>query len=126
METVVAPSAPAAMDHTATMTTEPRESIEKAEAKPASALTPPTSEEMNVEEQKKQEHEDSELSDLDLDDDDLEDIEPDHYWDGENGGKIPVFKPTMDQFRSFKKFVDKIDKYGMKSGIVKVIPPKEW
>jgi hypothetical protein len=32
----------------------------------------------------------------------------------------------MDQFRSFKKFIDKIDKYGMKSGIVKVIPPKEW
>jgi jmjN domain len=33
---------------------------------------------------------------------------------------------TMDQFRSFKKFIEKIDKYGMKSGIVKVIPPKEW
>ena len=32
----------------------------------------------------------------------------------------------MDQFRSFKSFVQKIDKYGMKSGIVKVIPPKEW
>ena len=126
MAAVVAPSAPAAMEHTAAMTAEARESIEKAEAKPASALTPPTSEEMNHEDQKKQEHEDSELSDLDLDDDDLEDIEPDHYWDGENGGKIPVFKPTMDQFRSFKKFVDKIDKYGMKSGIVKVIPPKEW
>lgn len=32
----------------------------------------------------------------------------------------------MEQFRSFKKFCDKVDKYGMKSGIVKVIPPKEW
>jgi len=32
----------------------------------------------------------------------------------------------MDQFRSFKSFIHKIDKYGMKSGIVKVIPPKEW
>ena len=32
----------------------------------------------------------------------------------------------MDQFRSFKQFISKIDKYGMKSGIVKVIPPKEW
>ena len=115
------------MEPAAAMATEARESIEKSEAKPATALTPPTSEEMNIDEQKKKEHEDSELSDLDLDDDDdLEDIEPDHYWDGENGGRIPVFKPTMDQFRSFKKFVDKIDKYGMKSGIVKVIPPKEW
>lgn len=101
--------------HAAKPTTEPV-------AKPPHALTPPTSEEMNHEE-KIQEHEDSELSDLDLDEDDEEEIEPDHYWDG---GKIPVFKPTMDQFRSFKKFVEKIDKYGMKSGIVKVIPPKEW
>ncbi|KAF3918827.1 hypothetical protein ABW20_dc0100910 [Dactylellina cionopaga] len=33
---------------------------------------------------------------------------------------------TMKQFKSFKKFIDKIDHYGMKSGIVKVIPPKEW
>lgn len=32
----------------------------------------------------------------------------------------------MNQFRSFKDFIQKIDKYGMKSGIVKVIPPKEW
>ena len=32
----------------------------------------------------------------------------------------------MNQFRSFKEFVQKIDKYGMKSGIVKVVPPKEW
>lgn len=81
------------------------------------ALTPPTSEDMD-----KRERSSSELSELEDDDAD-EDIEPDHYFEG---GKIPVFKPTMDQFRSFRKFVDKIDKYGMKSGIVKVIPPKEW
>ena len=93
-----------------------------AQQKPANALTPPTSEEMNHDEMKKEHAEDSELSDLDLDDDE-EEIEPDHYWDG---GRVPVFKPTMDQFRSFKKFVEKIDKYGMKSGIVKVIPPPEW
>ena len=112
------------MEQATTALSEPesvKDSIEP-QAKPANALTPPTSEEMNHDEPKK-EHEDSELSDLDLDDEDEEDIEPDHYWEG---GKIPVFKPTMDQFRSFKKFVDKIDKYGMKSGIVKVIPPKEW
>lgn len=113
------------MEHMVDMSPEPREapkeSIEPV-AKPANALTPPTSEEMNHDEQKK-EHDDSELSDLELDDDDGEEIEPDHYWDD---GKIPVFKPTMDQFRSFKKFVEKIDKHGMKSGIVKVIPPKEW
>ncbi|KAJ5166878.1 uncharacterized protein N7482_005659 [Penicillium canariense] len=52
-----------------------------------------------------------------------EDIEPDHYY---GGGKIPVFKPTMDQFRDFQSFISKIDKYGMQAGIVKVVPPKEW
>ncbi|TGZ77726.1 hypothetical protein EX30DRAFT_374373 [Ascodesmis nigricans] len=56
-------------------------------------------------------------------DDDDEVIEPAYYY--ENLG-IPVFTPTMDQFRSFKKFVDKINHYGMQSGIIKIIPPKEW
>jgi hypothetical protein len=92
--------------------------------KPANALTPPTSEEMNID--PKQEPEESDLSELDLSDDDDEEVFPDHFWDEENGGKIPVFKPTMDQFRSFKRYIEKIDKYGMKSGIVKVIPPAEW
>ncbi|ORY17991.1 hypothetical protein BCR34DRAFT_378608 [Clohesyomyces aquaticus] len=87
-------------------------------ATPKPALTPPTSEDMD---KRERERLSSELSELDSDDD--EEIEPDHYFDG---GKIPVFKPTMDQFRSFKKYVDKIDKYGMKSGIVKIIPPIEW
>ncbi|KAK5108171.1 hypothetical protein LTR62_008702 [Meristemomyces frigidus] len=90
--------------------------------KPANALTPPTSEEMNHNEHH-HDNEDSELSDLDLDDEEDAEIEPDHYWDD---GKIPVFKPTMEQFKDFKRFCDKIDKYGMKSGIVKVIPPPEW
>ena len=27
---------------------------------------------------------------------------------------------------SFAKFIEKVDKYGMKSGIIKVVPPKEW
>jgi hypothetical protein len=33
---------------------------------------------------------------------------------------------TMEQFKDFKKFIEKINPYGMKSGIVKVVPPKEW
>ncbi|KAF3398269.1 DNA damage-responsive transcriptional repressor RPH1 [Penicillium rolfsii] len=52
----------------------------------------------------------------------LEDIEPDHYY---GGGKIPVFKPSMDQFSDFQSFIKRIDKYGMQAGIVKVVPPKE-
>ncbi|KAF2016556.1 hypothetical protein BU24DRAFT_422916 [Aaosphaeria arxii CBS 175.79] len=82
------------------------------------ALTPPTSEDLD----KRDERLSSELSELDSDEE-FGEIEPDHYFEG---GKIPVFKPTMEQFRDFKRFVDKVDKYGMKSGIVKVIPPKEW
>lgn len=59
------------------------------------------------------------------------------YTSGSNGygwmpyvakGQMLTFRSaqTMDQFRSFKKFVNKIDKYGMKAGIVKVVPPQEW
>jgi hypothetical protein len=56
--------------------------------------TPPTSEDMN-----KHEDHSSDLSELEDDDDDdadgeLEDVKPDHYWDEENGGKVPVFKPV--------------------------------
>ncbi|GAT28461.1 jumonji family transcription factor [Aspergillus luchuensis] len=73
----------------------------------------------------------SELSDLELDPNvngaqeipsveaDDEEIEPDHYY---GGGKIPVFKP----FRDFQSFINKVEEYGMRSGIIKVIPPKEW
>jgi len=75
-------------------------------------LTPPTSDDAG----KRDEVEDAE-------DEDIGDVEPAEYYDG---GKIPIFRPTMRQFKDFQKFVNKIDKYGMKSGIVKVIPPKEW
>ncbi|KAL7943854.1 hypothetical protein V8C42DRAFT_328644 [Trichoderma barbatum] len=85
----------------------------------------------------KSESSDSELSDLEdeppLEDapmfppdlgveDDIGDIQPDHW----SSGNVPVFKPTMDQFRDFKRFMTKVDSYGMKSGIIKVIPPDEW
>ncbi|KAJ3557377.1 hypothetical protein NPX13_g9938 [Xylaria arbuscula] len=45
-------------------------------------------------------------------------------WDW--SGDVPIFKPDMSQFKDFKKFMEKIDSYGMKSGIVKIIPPQEW
>ena len=48
-------------------------------------------------------------------------VEPDHY-----SGEIPVFKPTKKQFQDFYKFNKAINKYGMQSGIVKIIPPKAW
>ncbi|QSL65942.1 hypothetical protein MERGE_003079 [Pneumocystis wakefieldiae] len=53
----------------------------------------------------------------------IHDILPDHYYDN---GKIPVFKPTMEQFHCFRRFVKSIDSYGMETGIVKIIPPSEW
>ncbi|KAK9455902.1 JmjC domain, hydroxylase-domain-containing protein [Dipodascopsis uninucleata] len=70
-----------------------------------------------------EEEDDDDIEDEEDEADDKEEIYPDHYYDG---GKIPVFKPTLKQFESFKKFIKKIDHYGMKSGIVKVIPPPEW
>jgi hypothetical protein len=51
-------------------------------------------------------------------------IKPDHYYEGKDG--IPVFKPTYEQFKDFKSFIMAVRPYGMNSGIVKVIPPKEW
>ncbi|KAK2072004.1 hypothetical protein P8C59_006383 [Phyllachora maydis] len=52
---------------------------------------------------------------------DIGDVFPDHW-----SGTVPVFRPNMKQFKDFKLFMQKIDQYGMKSGIVKVIPPQEW
>lgn len=50
---------------------------------------------------------------------------------GRRGGNkgIPVFEPTMKEFEEeggFYGYVQRIEKYGMRSGIVKVIPPREW
>ncbi|KAL0569180.1 hypothetical protein V5O48_012788 [Marasmius crinis-equi] len=73
--------------------------------------------------------------------------QPDHFYDGapihatpDSQGKtwldpdddrlatrgIPVFKPTMEEFRDFEAYMLRIERWGMYSGIVKVIPPKEW
>ncbi|KAH7886650.1 JmjC domain, hydroxylase-domain-containing protein [Phlebopus sp. FC_14] len=39
---------------------------------------------------------------------------------------IPVFKPTMEEFADFEGYMNKIECWGLRSGIVKVIPPTEW
>lgn len=46
---------------------------------------------------------------------------------GEKG--VPVFEPTMQEFAEeggFYGYVKRIEKYGLRSGIVKVIPPAAW
>ncbi|KAL5342349.1 hypothetical protein BJX70DRAFT_410445 [Aspergillus crustosus] len=108
------------------------DSIAGGPATDAASITPPHSVKGTKE---VQDGAPSELSDLELDNKPAgapeatpvkvedEEIEPDHYY---GGGKIAVFKPTMDQFRDFQAFINRVDKYGMRSGIVKVIPPKEW
>ncbi|KAK7203424.1 JmjC domain, hydroxylase-domain-containing protein [Myxozyma melibiosi] len=85
-------------------------------------LTPPPSCENDFQEPVVEDESDDSLDDEQEEEEDLEPIEPDHYFDG----TVPVFKPTMEQFESFPKFIKRIDSYGMKTGIVKVIPPKEW
>ncbi|KAK2591092.1 hypothetical protein QQS21_011226 [Conoideocrella luteorostrata] len=52
---------------------------------------------------------------------DIGEVLPDEW-----SGAVPIFRPTSHQFRDFKKFMKKVDPYGMKSGIIKIIPPKEW
>lgn len=39
---------------------------------------------------------------------------------------IPVFKPTMEEFQNFEAYVSRIEPWGQRSGIVKIIPPQEW
>ncbi|KAI0776874.1 hypothetical protein BD413DRAFT_610467 [Trametes elegans] len=39
---------------------------------------------------------------------------------------IPVFKPSMDEFEDFEAYMTRVEPWGMRSGIVKIIPPKEW
>ncbi|VDC01252.1 unnamed protein product, partial [Peniophora sp. CBMAI 1063] len=74
-------------------------------------------------------------------------VQPDHFYGSENApitprsdGRtwldpeddpsasrgIPVFKPTMDEFRDFEGYMKKVECWGMKSGIIKIVPPKEW
>ncbi|KIW68430.1 hypothetical protein PV04_04377 [Phialophora macrospora] len=48
-------------------------------------------------------------------------VKPDRY---ENG--VPIFTPTMEQFRDFQRYVKGVDPYGMQSGIVLIDPPEEW
>ncbi|RMD43318.1 hypothetical protein DV735_g1877, partial [Chaetothyriales sp. CBS 134920] len=48
-------------------------------------------------------------------------IKPDRY---ENG--VPIFTPTMEEFRDFEKYVRGVDPYGMQHGIVLIDPPEEW
>lgn len=43
----------------------------------------------------------SELSDLDDPEEDIGEVTPAYYGDG----GVPVFEPTMDQFKSFKLYV---------------------
>lgn len=39
---------------------------------------------------------------------------------------IPVFKPTMEEFQDFEQYMERVEVWGRKSGIVKIIPPAEW
>lgn len=39
---------------------------------------------------------------------------------------VPVFTPSWHDFRDFYTYSQSIDEWGMRSGIVKIIPPKEW
>lgn len=57
----------------------------------------------------------------------------DHNWTFSGSSKdvpsIKVFRPTWDEFKDFKKYLEKIESEGIeayRAGIAKIIPPKEW
>ncbi|KAJ7186669.1 hypothetical protein C8R46DRAFT_277518 [Mycena filopes] len=39
---------------------------------------------------------------------------------------IPVFKPSMDEFADFEGYMTRVECWGRRSGIVKIVPPPEW
>ncbi|XP_050400472.2 lysine-specific demethylase 4A isoform X1 [Patella vulgata] len=44
-----------------------------------------------------------------------------------SGPKIMVFRPTMEEFKDFPKYINYIESQGAhKAGLAKVIPPPEW
>ncbi|KYK56120.1 regulator of deoxyribodipyrimidine photo-lyase PHR1 [Drechmeria coniospora] len=73
----------------------------------------PGSERQPSERRREQQEEEAEV--------DIGEVLPDHW-----SGAVPVFRPTMFQFKDFQRFMKKVDGYGMKSGIIKIIPPREW
>lgn len=44
----------------------------------------------------------------------------------EVSGGVPIFRPSMNEFEDFQQYMKAVNKFGMQSGVVKVIPPKEW
>ena len=36
---------------------------------------------------------------------------------------VPVLKPSMEEFEDFEGYINKVEVWGMRGGIVKVIPP---
>ncbi|KAI1769107.1 hypothetical protein GGR53DRAFT_474427 [Hypoxylon sp. FL1150] len=66
-------------------------------------------------------HDNAQVNPQEEEEEDIGEVEP-----AEWSGTVPVFRPDMHQFKDFKKFMTKVDRYGMKSGIIKIIPPKEW
>lgn len=40
--------------------------------------------------------------------------------------EAPVFRPTMEEFRDFNKFIQSVWDKAVPYGIMKIIPPAEW
>ncbi|KAK8107358.1 uncharacterized protein PG998_009371 [Apiospora kogelbergensis] len=79
---------------------------------------PPTAPTSTTDEEEIKKEEQDAPAQEEEEEDDIGEVTP-----AEWSGTVPVFRPTMHQFKDFKKFMTKIDSYGMRSGIVKVIPP---
>jgi jumonji domain-containing protein 2 len=44
-----------------------------------------------------------------------------------NTSLVPVFRPTYEEFKDFKKYINYIESMGAhKIGMAKIIPPPEW
>ena len=41
-------------------------------------------------------------------------------------GQYEAGLTTIDEFDNFEGYMEKVEAWGVKSGIVKIVPPKEW
>ncbi|KAJ1927862.1 hypothetical protein IWQ60_002553 [Tieghemiomyces parasiticus] len=53
----------------------------------------------------------------------LANLEPAYYYPG---SAVPVFQPTLLQFRDFSRFIAAAEPFALRAGLCKVIPPTEW
>ncbi len=52
--------------------------------------------------------------------------DPDDFFPQNDKWGVPIFKPTIEEFADFGSFIKRIEHWGARRGLVKVVPPQEY